>query len=93
MYKLLFLLSFTGATAVVDLQAMWYPTVRRTLVCLSKLYNSIGVSAFFLFNVFVFEVVCFLFEFFIRTLLFSYIHIFKNITPILTQVDPVASGK
>ena len=43
-YRICFCL-FLGATAVVDLQAMWYPTVRRTLVCLSKLYNSIGVSA------------------------------------------------
>ncbi|XP_012554836.1 conserved oligomeric Golgi complex subunit 3 isoform X2 [Hydra vulgaris] len=33
-------------TAVVDLQAMWYPTVRRTLVCLSKLYNCIGKPTF-----------------------------------------------
>jgi len=33
-------------TAIVDLQAMWYPTVRRTLVCLSKLYNCIAKSTF-----------------------------------------------
>lgn len=33
-------------TAIVDLQAMWYPTVRRTLVCLSKLYNCIGKPTF-----------------------------------------------
>jgi len=32
--------------AMVDQQAMWYPTVRRTLVCLSKLYNCISKSTF-----------------------------------------------
>eukprot|EP00794_Sanderia_malayensis_P011305 gene11305-12487_t len=31
---------------MADQQAMWYPTVRRTLVCLSKLYNCISKPTF-----------------------------------------------
>ena len=43
MNSIFWLLFTESQTAIVDLQAMWYPTVRRTLVCLSKLYNCIGV--------------------------------------------------
>ncbi|CAB3989375.1 conserved oligomeric Golgi complex subunit 3-like [Paramuricea clavata] len=38
--------SFELPAALVDLQGMWYPTVRRTLVCLSKLYRCISKETF-----------------------------------------------
>lgn len=43
-YAVLFYFYPELPAALVDLQGMWYPTVRRTLVCLSKLYRCISVS-------------------------------------------------
>lgn len=36
--------SLQASISPADLHGMWYPTVRRTLVCLSKLYRCIDVS-------------------------------------------------
>lgn len=36
--------SFQASISPADLHGMWYPTVRRTLVCLSKLYRCIDVG-------------------------------------------------
>uniref|UniRef100_T1J4T0 Conserved oligomeric Golgi complex subunit 3 n=1 Tax=Strigamia maritima TaxID=126957 RepID=T1J4T0_STRMM len=38
--------SRTGPISPADLHGMWYPTVRRTLVCLSKLYRCIDKAIF-----------------------------------------------
>lgn len=38
--------SLQASISPADLHGMWYPTVRRTLVCLSKLYRCIDVSLF-----------------------------------------------
>lgn len=40
--------SLQASISPADLHGMWYPTVRRTLVCLSKLYRCIDVSRFYL---------------------------------------------
>lgn len=40
--------SLQTSISPADLHGMWYPTVRRTLVCLSKLYRCIDVSVQFL---------------------------------------------
>ncbi|XP_075895796.1 conserved oligomeric Golgi complex subunit 3 [Nelusetta ayraudi] len=38
--------SFQASISPADLHGMWYPTVRRTLVCLSKLYRCIDRAVF-----------------------------------------------
>jgi hypothetical protein len=38
--------SLLFAASAADLLGMWYPTVRRTLVCLSKLYRSLDKTTF-----------------------------------------------
>lgn len=45
-YKVQLWISFIIKDSPADLHGMWYPTVRRTLVCLSRLYRCVDRPIF-----------------------------------------------